>query len=199
MFKQVKDKIFDAPIVFDNVRRVLLGGYSHMFSRISKAVDYKKGDQILDIGCGTGVFSKLFTEGYTGVDASPSFIQYAKKAYPQHRWYLKKAQNLDFSKGVYDYVLMMNFLHFVKGDDRKPLLQKCSELAGKKVFIMEPLPDDRKATNFLYKQNRGHQIFNIERLREELNKYLEIEKEEVFFSGFYKLVLFTCIPKDKTP
>jgi ubiquinone/menaquinone biosynthesis C-methylase UbiE len=195
MYKQIKDKIFDNPLIFDNIRRILLGGYSHMFSRVKKAVNYKQGDQILDIGCGTGKFSSIFQSGYTGVDAAPNFIKYAKKIYPNHRWYLRKAQDLEFPDKIYDYVLMMNFFHFVKGADRKLVLRNCARLASKKVFIMEPLPNDRKITNFLYRQNRGHQIFGLEKLEREIGEEFEIEEKEVFYSLFYKLVLFTCVPK----
>lgn len=51
-----------------------------------KYVDFKKGNSILDFGCGTGYLYKYLQKSgfkikYTGIDISPEAIKFAKKIY----------------------------------------------------------------------------------------------------------------------
>tara|TARA_Y100000310_G_scaffold194628_1_gene194621 strand:+ start:952 stop:1539 length:588 start_codon:yes stop_codon:yes gene_type:complete len=195
MYTKIKDKMFDNPLVFDNIRRVLLGGYRHMFKQVLRAANFKEGETVLDIGCGTGVFSKLFKSGYTGVDAAQGFIEFARNKYPQHKFLVKTAQEIDFSDNSFDKIMLLNFIHFLKDEDAKELLKKCSVIAKDSVCIMEPLPSNRFWTKFFYSQNRGHNIKSLFQLKEEISESLEIVDVKVFRSGFYKLVIVKCVPK----
>ncbi len=194
-YTKFKNKTFDDPRVFDVIRGILLGGYRHMFSRVKKYSEYEDGDSVLEIGCGTGIFSKLFPKGYFGVDYAPEFIEYAKVKYPHQRFMLKSAQAVDFPRHSFDKILLLNFIHFLSDKDSKELLEKCSKIAKKSVIIIEPLKDENLLTKFFYSQNRGHNIKTQEELRKVVGEEFDIERMEEFNSAFYKLLIIKAVPK----
>jgi ubiquinone/menaquinone biosynthesis C-methylase UbiE len=85
----------------------------------------KKGDKVLDFGCGNGRASELAAKigaGYTGVDNSTGLINQAKKRYPRVRFDLIDNLN-DFSDDSFDMILCLAVFHHIPSDNlRKKLL-----------------------------------------------------------------------------
>lgn len=76
----------------------------------------KKGESILDLGCGTGdLAKKLFDAGVNlvGVDYSPNMILEAKSKYPAINFNVADATNLEFNH-EFDGVFSNATLHWVK-------------------------------------------------------------------------------------
>ena len=73
--------------------------------------------QLLDVGCGTGRWSRFFAQqGYdvTGVDLSPAMIAVAKARQAPHcRFELADAVSLPFPSGNFDAVCALAVLEFV--------------------------------------------------------------------------------------
>src|SRR6185312_8829463 len=68
--------------------------------RMQTAVDYVKGQKILDIGCGVGVFTKLVKDKFPeaevwGVDISDKAIESDKKERPDITYYHQYIGSLD--------------------------------------------------------------------------------------------------------
>ncbi len=77
--------------------------------------DYaKKGDKVLDLGCGNGRFCQ-FLKGtdYTGADISSGLIKEAKKRHPKLEFIEADALNLPFSDNSFDVVLSIAVLHHI--------------------------------------------------------------------------------------
>lgn len=56
----------------------------------------KKGMNVLDIGCGNGQASELFERSeYFGIDYAKNFINYAKKRYPDKKFYISDYQRIE--------------------------------------------------------------------------------------------------------
>ncbi|KKI91977.1 methyltransferase type 11 [Bacillus sp. SA1-12] len=76
----------------------------------------KPGEKILDLGCGTGDLAKKIV-GYgsevVGVDKSQNMIAQAKGKYPEIRFEIKDATNLDFNQ-QFDAVFSNAALHWIK-------------------------------------------------------------------------------------
>ena len=69
---------------------------------VLRILNLKKGDRILDLACGQGFFSRVFSEAgaeVTGIDVSPELIALAKKHSPKKIIYkTASAEKLDFLK-----------------------------------------------------------------------------------------------------
>ena len=80
----------------------------------------KKGESILDLGCGTGdLAKKLFDAGVNlvGVDYSPNMILEAKSKYPSINLMVADATNLEFDH-EFDGVFSNATLHWVKPPEK---------------------------------------------------------------------------------
>lgn len=72
------------------------------------------GSRIIDIGCGSGVFTQLLKEaGYrvVGLDISPKLIERGKNAYPGLELIVGDAEALPFPDGSFDGVLLSGLVH----------------------------------------------------------------------------------------
>lgn len=82
-------------------------------------VNPKPGEQILDLGCGTGQLTqKIADRGaeVTGVDASPEMIGQARQNYPNLRFVLEDAARLQF-ENAFDAVFSNAALHWMLDAD----------------------------------------------------------------------------------
>jgi ubiquinone/menaquinone biosynthesis C-methylase UbiE len=77
----------------------------------------RAGEQLLDVGCGTGHWSTFFTEkGFrvTGVDIAPEMIRVAReKRIPGARFFVADALRLPFPGASFDLLTAMALLEFV--------------------------------------------------------------------------------------
>jgi ubiquinone/menaquinone biosynthesis C-methylase UbiE len=82
------------------------------------------GEELLDLGCGTGCLATALTEKckvkqVRGVDFSPAYIEHAKRHTHDHRiaYEVGDACALEFPDHTFDRVLSLLMLHFVPGAD----------------------------------------------------------------------------------
>lgn len=80
------------------------------------------GDSLLDVGCGTGWFTRRFAQErlqVTGLDANPEWLDYARtRSAPAIRWVEGDARRLPFPDSSFDHVLSIAALCFVE-DERQ--------------------------------------------------------------------------------
>ncbi len=76
----------------------------------------KQNDKVLDMACGPGYTGAIASEkgGFvTGIDFSSAMIQSAKTFHPKIDFQVMDAEELQFSDGIFDVVLMnFGILHF---------------------------------------------------------------------------------------
>lgn len=102
----------------------------------------KKGDQLLDVACGQGFFSRAFaTEGAVvdGVDISPELIEIAKSKTPDPEAFrTANAEDLSFiPQGTYDIATLMLAVQNIKDLDK--VLSETSrvlKLGGRFLIVM---------------------------------------------------------------
>ena len=100
-------------------------------------IDPKKGERVLDIGCGSGnhlLLLNKFGLDINGVDASPCMISKARERLG-NRCLLKKgmAEDLPFDDNEFDIVVLINTLEFL--DDPLQALREAGRVAKRQVFI----------------------------------------------------------------
>lgn len=87
------------------------------FALLRRMVDAKPGDSILDVGCGTGWFTRRFAAGVspvTGLDASPAMLAYARAHGGDEHYVEGNALALPFADASFDLVVSVTALCFVE-------------------------------------------------------------------------------------
>lgn len=104
---------------------------------VTRLLDPKSGDRILDIGCGAAnhllIFSRMGLD-VSGIDSSKVMIERAQ-ARLGNRCTLKTAaaENLPFDDNEFDLATFINTLEFL--DDPQEALREAGRVAQKKVFV----------------------------------------------------------------
>lgn len=131
---------------FSNTRE-FGGGYSHLahlvenrfvdnFQVVYKAILRQLPRKILDVGCGNGVnlpFSKIFEQvEYHGLDYAEKAIASAREIYPNVKFHVGDAFDMDFESGAFDVVILSSVLILYDNPvDQKRLISECLRVLSK--------------------------------------------------------------------
>jgi len=120
--------------------------------------------KVLDLGCGIGKWNLLWRKLgaiYEGLDACPSAIDIAKRRHPELKFYLMRAEEMDF-KEEYDVVFTNAVLQHIKHENKRKLMPKIwKALKPSGLFIMQEKCDVDTETTF----TRGNWIKFVESFR----------------------------------
>jgi ubiquinone/menaquinone biosynthesis C-methylase UbiE len=124
-------------------------GYDFFLHTISNALDLK----LLDVGCGTGYFCKLANDkGFdvTGLDATPEFIDEAKKRVPNGKFMIGEMEELPFTDNLFDIVCGFNSFQYAANtniafEEAKRVLA----VNGKLVVMIWGNKEDCEASSYL--------------------------------------------------
>jgi len=89
-----------------------------------------RGDHVLDVGCGTGVFLRLCADrgaAVSGLDASEGLLAVARERVPEGDLRLGDLQSLPFEDGAFDAVT--GFTSFFFADDMVAALREAARVA----------------------------------------------------------------------
>ena len=122
-----------AAYVYDALEPILLLGKQAEYDRrLLELLNPAPADRILDLGCGTGVLTRMIGDELdaslggesVGIDAAARMIAVARKkrAGPTCRFEVMAAENLDFADGQFDAVVSSLFFHHVPLDLKEKAL-----------------------------------------------------------------------------
>lgn len=106
-------------------------------------------DSMLDIGCGTGPLYEILKKNniplkYKGVDYSSSFIKTCQREFPEARWEVQDARQLNEKDGSWDCCVLLHALDHVDNYDK--VLTECYRVARKVCILVlwRPFVDSGK-------------------------------------------------------
>ncbi|MBW2963835.1 methyltransferase domain-containing protein [Candidatus Woesearchaeota archaeon] len=102
----------------------------------------KKGEKLLDVGCGSGISTSVWNCDCTGIDPSEKLIEIAKKNYPKKKFLVASAEEIPFPDDYFDVVISITAVHNFT-DFRKGLLEM--KRVGKGRFVISILRKSAKA------------------------------------------------------
>ncbi len=193
------DVIFGSGRVMEGVRIVINNNFIVLKSMIQKNL-MDKGS-ILDIGCGTGYFSRLFKNAkYVGIDNSEKYISFANKKYGG-KFFVMDATKMNFNKSVFDSILMLSFLHHLPNNELKRVFSDTKRVLkkGGRLLIIDPVPVREQSNfirKFIFKNDRGHYGRSKIEVIKLLKPYFKLDKYEVRDSLTCTLQLFACSKKN---
>ncbi|WP_310448030.1 class I SAM-dependent methyltransferase [Thiobacillus sp.] len=107
------------------------------YALAARQLDAQPGDSLLDVGCGTGWFSRrAAADGLvvTGLDPNPAWLDFAR-ANSSHAlsWVEGDARALPYADGSFDHVLSIAALCFI--DDERRAVAECVRVARQRFAI----------------------------------------------------------------
>lgn len=105
---------------------------------LRKSLAPRPEDSVVDIGCGTGYFTRSFARDHsgavTGVDPDPESIEYAAAHTAEHENYIVGVgEDLPFPPKSFDYAVSVTALCFVR--DQIGFLLEMARVARKKIAV----------------------------------------------------------------
>lgn len=100
----------------------------------------KRGIKVLEIGCGTGVFTKKIAEtgaDIVAIDISSDLINSAKKklqGYPNVSFYVSDVENLNLKENIFDSVVGSSILHHLNLNPALLEIRRVLKRGGRFVF-----------------------------------------------------------------
>lgn len=97
----------------------------------------------LDVGCGTGNYTTALSRRggvWTGIDASDSMLQAARRAHPDLAWHHASAEDLPFPDGSFDGVMATLVIHHLQALPR-PFQEVRRVLRGGRFVLFTAFPE----------------------------------------------------------
>jgi 2-polyprenyl-3-methyl-5-hydroxy-6-metoxy-1,4-benzoquinol methylase len=124
------------------------------------------GDTLLDIGCGTGLISRQYTQRdikYTGIDSAESRIEKAKALNPAARFIHGDLRDPAVLKTVEaKHVILHGVLHHLSDEEVEGLYFFLREIGCKAIATMDPIlptkPWARPLATILCKVDQGKYV-----------------------------------------
>jgi len=124
-----------AAFVYDFVEPILMLGKQAEYDRhIVSLIELKSGDRVLDLGCGTGVMTRMIADKLDakaggvslGIDAAAKMIRVARKKRESKtcRFEVEAAEKLPFENESFDAVVSSLFFHHVPIDLKEQSLSE---------------------------------------------------------------------------
>jgi ubiquinone/menaquinone biosynthesis C-methylase UbiE len=126
-----------------------LGQRRRAFGRLVAASGARSGERVLDVGCGSGYFSRRIAPvvgpagAVVGIDPSQPMLDYAAAHTPANcTFQAAGAENLPFADGSFDLVVSSLAFHHIPADRRADALAEMFRVLrpGGRLFIADVRP-----------------------------------------------------------
>lgn len=188
MLHALIEKLSDYPRFFLFARGVLEANFKVIRKTIRTYLSGEPDRRVLDIACGPGAFSDLFSDArYSGIDINPRYVAYAKKNY-RGDFSVQDARSLDFPDHSFDDVLVFGLLHHLSDEDASAVLRTIRRVLKPegRALLIEDIPTESRlnlAGRLLHWAENGHYIRPADDYRRLLTPHFKVEDEELFRSG----------------
>lgn len=129
---------------------------------------------VLDIGCGPGIYMKLLKDQYhlTGVDISEEMLQSASANLPDQKFYMGNFLNISFDE-KFSAIYSISVLEYVPVSSIENFFKKCADLLNEKGIIFIQYPHALKKSDLFY-PDRNYINYSPEKISEVASKYFNI-------------------------
>jgi len=158
----------EKPRVYNFVEKILSLGNRSCERCLLDLVQANEENLILDVGCGTARYAKLFKGRYHGTDINPDYIKFAAQNYPGI-FAVMDAANLQDPDGKFDFVFNVGIFHHMEDETVKEVAREMKRVCkdGGKVFAIEAVypPKLNFPGYLLFKFDRGKHTRTFNQLK----------------------------------
>ncbi|MGH9324846.1 MAG: class I SAM-dependent methyltransferase [Vicinamibacteria bacterium] len=204
MLHALIEKLSNYPRFFLFCRGLLEANFSVIRKAIRENLAADPRIRVLDVACGPGAFSDLFSEqSYTGIDINPRYIEYAAKHY-RGKFHVQDARRLSFENGDFDEALVYGVLHHLNDEDVTAAARSIRRVLreGGIGLVIEDIPTESRLNlvgHLLHWVENGHYIRPAEEYRRLLSPFFNVEEERLFRSGVCDYYMARLVASPKTP
>lgn len=173
------------PAILNWFRKLLENNHRGEKEVIARELPERQSQRILDLGCGTGVFSPWFGPGYVGIDIAEIYINYARRHYRDKEFQIMDASKLKFPAQFFDAIWVNGVLHHLNDDSVRQVVaeMKCVLKLGGKVVVMEDIPAQQIISRLVRSLDAGEYIRTPRDYRNLLQEKFLVQKEYPLRTG----------------
>jgi ubiquinone/menaquinone biosynthesis C-methylase UbiE len=169
----------------------------------SEFLDYLKAGplNILDIGCSTGVCGQevfdMSRDQYVGIDITPKYVEYARKAYKNGKYMVMDGRKLEFPDKSFDIVSFVGVIHHMEDEVIRDCLQEVRRVLKSAGYLLlgEPvLTPNELISNIFLSIDRGKFIRESSQYLDLLSDFNVVRKRYFRFS-FHRFLSVVAAPK----
>lgn len=166
-------KILDNPKAYDFSQKLLGGQRNYVLIRksIKDHLRQIKYTNVLDVGCGTGIFRNSFSGEYSGIDLNPAYIEKAKVNH-KGNFTVGDATALAFGDETFNLVTTLGVTHHLNNQERVKMLAEMWRVCKKSGHIL--IVDGLVASNIwgylLAKMDRGRYKMKYDKFKEMIKR-----------------------------
>jgi SAM-dependent methyltransferase len=182
------ERVGESPFWFHHLRKLPELNYRATKARIARVRDRLGRPRVLDVGCGTGEFCRLFDPaGYLGVDRSEGYVRYARRLNPERRFECADVTTWPGCGERFDLVLVNGVLHHADEASALAILRAALSWGrpGATLLVIEDseLPGPGLLTRLVHGLDAGHFIRTPEAWRALVGTVVPVEEVETYVSG----------------
>lgn len=197
MFHKIIDLVAQQPAILDWLRSFLENNHRGEREVVARELPERQTQKILDLGCGTGVFSPWFGPEYVGIDLGEKYINFARARFRDKNFQVMDASKLNFPDESFDAIWVNGVLHHL--DDNMVLavaaeMRRVLKLNGRAV-VMEDVPAKKIISKFIRGLDAGEHIRPPEQYRQLLAEQFLVNKEYPVRTGVCDYQVFVLTAK----
>lgn len=185
--------LLENPVISTIQRNMLDAGRNQ---GIQKSLAMYSFDSVIDVGCGLGETSEIFSCPYTGIDNSLPRIEHASKKYAGKEFFLGNAHQLSFPEDAFDAGVMIDTSHHLTDEMFHAVLRELLRVCKRYVIISDPVYFNGQnfVSRCFYSLDRGGCFRTEEQMKTVFQQVSgnELERCECFttFPGIYRHSVF---------
>jgi SAM-dependent methyltransferase len=173
-------RLLAVPAAFETLQWMVGAPRCHR-TFIERYLQPRRGEKILDLGCGTGAAVPCMPDGveYVGVDISEAYIERARRKHSGRRFLVADVTTSSEPDEVFDRALSFGVLHHIPDEGVRLLLERVVRLVkhGGRYATIDPCLIERQnpIARMLIKNDRGEYVRPVEDMRKLFDGFGEVD------------------------
>ena len=190
------------PPLWDAARRLIEANFRSHKKVIARELA-TTGGAVLDIPCGTGMFSPLFPDSeYTGADLDQSYIARARRQFPRKTFEVRDALDLSYTDGSFAALLVIGFLHHLSDEAVPCALSELRRVLAHDgtLLLIEDCPTRSRWNlpgKILQSMDAGDRIRGPEWYEPVLGRDFDVARSYPMTSGVWDYFVYVLRPKQR--
>jgi len=197
MLKKFINFLAQKPTLLNFSRRFLEGNHQGELKVMVRELPERQKERVLDLGCGTGVFSPFFGPGYLGVDISPRYVAFAEKSYPNRQFQVMDAGRLAITDGTIDSIWVNGVFHHLDDKASRTVLKEMRRVlkSSGRAVILENVLNGSWQSKIIAELDLGEHVRWPSQYRQLWQEYFIVQKDYPVRFGICDYQIFVLTPK----